>query len=123
MQKLRRYTGLNHLAQAARGVLKSSQSIKQMQEDYEKVDFQAIKDQIAWLHACDFDLISKCVVVVVVVFPHLAAVSSDVTHAPHFHGHHHLILAEQRHISASFCVTRAQSTSGPSGSSTYVWPW
>jgi hypothetical protein len=62
-QKLRRYTGLNHLAQAARGVLKSRQSIEQMQEDYEKVDFVTIKDQIFWLHTCDFELITKFVAI------------------------------------------------------------
>ena len=38
-QKLRRYTGLNHLVQAAREVLKNGDHVLRMQQDYEKVDF------------------------------------------------------------------------------------
>lgn len=45
-QKIRRYTGLNHLVQAARAVLSNPQHIQQMQVDYSKVDFAAAEDQV-----------------------------------------------------------------------------
>jgi hypothetical protein len=54
-QKLRRYTGLNHLAQAARAVLNNpyslpkkvnSEHVKQMQEDYERIDFVNVQEQV-----------------------------------------------------------------------------
>jgi hypothetical protein len=36
-QRLRRYTGLNHLVQAAKAVLDNPVHVSQMQEDYTKV--------------------------------------------------------------------------------------
>jgi len=68
-QKLRRYTGLNHLAQAARAVLNNpysepkkvnSEHVKQMQEDYERIDFVNVQEQVAWVcEGCDVGLMSK----------------------------------------------------------------
>ena len=49
VQKLRRYTGLNHLAQAARSVLANPQHITQMASDYARVDFANILDQVLWI--------------------------------------------------------------------------
>lgn len=46
-QKLRRYTGLNHLVQAAREVLKNGDHVLRMQQDYEKIDFSAVAEQVA----------------------------------------------------------------------------
>lgn len=42
-QTLRRYTSLNHLAQAARAVLQNSSQISQMVADLNKVDFSNIQ--------------------------------------------------------------------------------
>jgi len=42
-QILRRYTSLNHLAQAARAVLQNSNQITQMLTDLNKVDFNSIQ--------------------------------------------------------------------------------
>jgi len=50
-QKLRRYTGLNHLVQAAREVLKNGDHVLRMQQDYEKVDFSAVQKQV--MDVCD----------------------------------------------------------------------
>lgn len=41
-QMLRRYTSLNHLAQAARAVLQNSTNVSQMLSDLNKVDFTHI---------------------------------------------------------------------------------
>lgn len=50
-QTLRRYTSLNHLAQAARAVLQNPQQIDQMLADLNKVDFANV--QVSYLtHAC-----------------------------------------------------------------------
>ena len=45
-QTLRRYTGLNHLAQAARAVLQNSSQVTQMLHDLNKVDFANVQDQV-----------------------------------------------------------------------------
>ena len=42
-QTLRRYTSLNHLAQAARAVLQNSSQIAQMLNDLNRVDFHNIQ--------------------------------------------------------------------------------
>lgn len=42
-QTLRRYTSLNHLAQAARAVLQNSQQISQMLSDLNRVDFNNVQ--------------------------------------------------------------------------------
>ena len=43
---MRRYTGLNHLAQAARAVLQNSSQVSQMLHDLNKVDFANVQDQV-----------------------------------------------------------------------------
>ena len=45
-QILRRYTGLNHLAQAARAVLQNSSQVSQMLNDLNKVDFVNVQEQV-----------------------------------------------------------------------------
>lgn len=45
-QTLRRYTSLNHLAQAARAVLKNSNQINQMLTDLNRVDFNNVQVSI-----------------------------------------------------------------------------
>lgn len=42
-QTLRRYTSLNHLAQAARAVLQNSAQINQMLSDLNRVDFTYVQ--------------------------------------------------------------------------------
>lgn len=42
-QTLRRYTSLNHLAQAARAVLQNSSQINQMMADLNRVDFHNVQ--------------------------------------------------------------------------------
>ena len=42
-QTLRRYTSLNHLAQAARAVLQNSSQINQMVTDLNRVDFSNVQ--------------------------------------------------------------------------------
>ncbi|VEL23974.1 unnamed protein product [Protopolystoma xenopodis] len=42
-QTLRRYTSLNHLAQAARAVLKNTSQITQMLADLNRVDFNNVQ--------------------------------------------------------------------------------
>lgn len=44
-QLLRRYTSLNHLATAARGVLQKPDQIQQMYQDFSRVDISNIQDQ------------------------------------------------------------------------------
>ncbi|GFX69747.1 transcription factor RFX3 [Trichonephila clavipes] len=58
-QTLRRYTSLNHLAQAARAVLQSSTQIKQMTSDLNKVDFRNIQEQASWVCQCDDSTIRR----------------------------------------------------------------
>ena len=45
-QTLRRYTSLNHLAQAARAVLHNSTQITQMLADLNRVDFHNVQEQV-----------------------------------------------------------------------------
>ncbi|XP_028043390.1 DNA-binding protein RFX2 isoform X3 [Bombyx mandarina] len=49
---LRRYTSLNHLAQAARAVLTNHHQIHQMVLDLNRVDFRVVREQAAWACAC-----------------------------------------------------------------------
>uniref|UniRef100_A0A0X3PYZ8 RFX-type winged-helix domain-containing protein n=1 Tax=Schistocephalus solidus TaxID=70667 RepID=A0A0X3PYZ8_SCHSO len=51
-QTLRRYTSLNHLAQAARAVLKNSSQINQMLIDLSRVDFNNVQEQASWVCQC-----------------------------------------------------------------------
>lgn len=45
-QTLRRYTSLNHLAQAARAVLQNESQINQMISDLNRVDFHNVEEQV-----------------------------------------------------------------------------
>ncbi|XP_041976391.1 transcription factor RFX3 isoform X2 [Aricia agestis] len=45
---LRRYTSLNHLAQAARAVLNNQHQIQQMLSDLNRVDFRVVREQATW---------------------------------------------------------------------------
>ncbi|XP_050676017.1 transcription factor RFX3 [Leptidea sinapis] len=45
---LRRYTSLNHLAQAARAVLANHHQIHQMVSDLSRVDFRVVREQAGW---------------------------------------------------------------------------
>lgn len=59
-QKLRRHTGLNHLAQAARTVLANPGHITHMLEDYLRIDFANIQEQVKWMcEGCDGSLVAK----------------------------------------------------------------
>lgn len=49
-QTLRRYTSLNHLAQAARAVLQNSSQINQMLADLNRVDFHNVQEQVNIVH-------------------------------------------------------------------------
>ncbi|KAM8704036.1 hypothetical protein ACLKA7_008625 [Drosophila subpalustris] len=51
-QTLRRYTSLNHLAQAARAVLQNGAQISQMLNDLNRVDFHNVQEQAAWVSQC-----------------------------------------------------------------------
>ncbi|CAF1309168.1 unnamed protein product [Didymodactylos carnosus] len=50
---LRRYTSLNHLAQAARAVLQNTSQVQQMLQDLNKVDFHNVQEQASWVCECD----------------------------------------------------------------------
>ncbi|XP_042899595.1 DNA-binding protein RFX2 isoform X2 [Parasteatoda tepidariorum] len=52
-QTLRRYTSLNHLAQAARAVLQNSSQINQMMADLNRVDFHNVQEQASWVCQCE----------------------------------------------------------------------
>ena len=52
-QTLRRYTSLNHLAQAARAVLQNTSQINQMVTDLNRVDFSNVQEQASWVCQCD----------------------------------------------------------------------
>ncbi|KAG9262654.1 MHC class II regulatory factor RFX1 [Astyanax mexicanus] len=52
-QTLRRYTSLNHLAQAARAVLQNSAQITQMLNDLNRVDFTNVQEQASWVCVCE----------------------------------------------------------------------
>ncbi|CAI5442623.1 unnamed protein product [Caenorhabditis angaria] len=52
-QGLRRYTSLNHLAQAARAVLQKQEQVTQMFTDYMRVDMNQVHEQAGWICGCD----------------------------------------------------------------------
>jgi regulatory factor X 1/2/3 len=58
-QTLRRYTSLNHLAQAARAVLTSDNQLTQMLHDMNRVDFQHVVEQAAWVCGCHHVLVEQ----------------------------------------------------------------
>uniref|UniRef100_A0A1B6LH39 RFX-type winged-helix domain-containing protein n=1 Tax=Graphocephala atropunctata TaxID=36148 RepID=A0A1B6LH39_9HEMI len=58
-QTLRRYTSLNHLAQAARAVLQNSTQINQMLTDLNRVDFHNVQEQASWVCQCDGILVQR----------------------------------------------------------------
>ncbi|XP_037799254.1 DNA-binding protein RFX2-like [Penaeus monodon] len=58
-QTLRRYTSLNHLAQAARAVLQNSSQITQMLADLNRVDFHNVQEQASWVCQCDSALVDR----------------------------------------------------------------
>ncbi|XP_067616464.1 DNA-binding protein RFX2 [Eurosta solidaginis] len=58
-QTLRRYTSLNHLAQAARAVLQNSAQITQMLHDLNRVDFRNVQDQAAWVCQCETAVVQR----------------------------------------------------------------
>ncbi|MCL4126244.1 UNVERIFIED_CONTAM: hypothetical protein GTU68_015656 [Idotea baltica] len=58
-QTLRRYTSLNHLAQAARAVLQNSSQITQMLSDLNRVDFHNVQEQASWVCQCDVGLVER----------------------------------------------------------------
>ncbi|XP_065372315.1 DNA-binding protein RFX2-like [Calliphora vicina] len=58
-QILKRYTSLNHLAQASRAVLHNSTQITQMLADFNRVDFPNVQEQAAWVCQCDPALVQR----------------------------------------------------------------
>ncbi|XP_044018453.1 DNA-binding protein RFX2 isoform X1 [Aphidius gifuensis] len=58
-QTLRRYTSLNHLAQAARAVLQNSSQINQMLADLNRVDFHNVQEQASWVCQCDYTVVQR----------------------------------------------------------------
>ncbi|XP_058812476.1 DNA-binding protein RFX2 isoform X3 [Topomyia yanbarensis] len=58
-QTLRRYTSLNHLAQAARAVLQNSTQIAQMLNDLNRVDFRNVQEQASWICQCDTGTVQR----------------------------------------------------------------
>nr|XP_023015376.1 DNA-binding protein RFX2 isoform X2 [Leptinotarsa decemlineata] len=56
---LRRYTSLNHLAQAARAVLHNSNQIGQMLADLNRVDFHSVREQASWVCQCDNEIVAR----------------------------------------------------------------
>ncbi|XP_044261030.1 transcription factor RFX3-like isoform X3 [Tribolium madens] len=56
---LRRYTSLNHLAQAARAVLHNSTQIAQMLTDLNRVDFHSVREQASWVCQCDNEIVAR----------------------------------------------------------------
>ncbi|GFR24970.1 DNA-binding protein RFX2 [Trichonephila clavata] len=58
-QTLRRYTSLNHLAQAARAVLQNSSQINQMMADLNRVDFHNVQEQASWVCQCDENTVQR----------------------------------------------------------------
>ncbi|CAH3144394.1 unnamed protein product [Porites lobata] len=58
-QTLRRYTSLNHLAQAARAVLQNSSQITQMLTDLNRVDFANVQEQASWVCQCDDSMVYR----------------------------------------------------------------
>uniref|UniRef100_UPI0037E9B17A MHC class II regulatory factor RFX1 n=1 Tax=Semicossyphus pulcher TaxID=241346 RepID=UPI0037E9B17A len=58
-QTLRRYTSLNHLAQAARAVLQNSAQISQMLSDLNRVDFTNVQEQASWVCQCEDRVVQR----------------------------------------------------------------
>ncbi|CAG5121101.1 unnamed protein product, partial [Candidula unifasciata] len=58
-QTLRRYTSLNHLAQAARAVLQNTSQINQMLADLNRVDFAHVQEQASWVCQCEDLLVQQ----------------------------------------------------------------
>ncbi|XP_064325468.1 DNA-binding protein RFX2 isoform X3 [Phalacrocorax carbo] len=58
-QTLRRYTSLNHLAQAARAVLQNTSQINQMLSDLNRVDFTNVQEQASWVCQCEEGMVQK----------------------------------------------------------------
>ncbi|KAK6188564.1 hypothetical protein SNE40_004716 [Patella caerulea] len=58
-QTLRRYTSLNHLAQAARAVLQNTSQINQMLTDLNRVDFANVQEQASWVCQCDDTVVQQ----------------------------------------------------------------
>ncbi|XP_062454326.1 MHC class II regulatory factor RFX1 [Rhea pennata] len=58
-QTLRRYTSLNHLAQAARAVLQNTAQINQMLSDLNRVDFANVQEQASWVCRCQDRLVQR----------------------------------------------------------------
>lgn len=56
-QTLRRYTSLNHLAQAARAVLQNTSQINQMLSDLNRVDFANVQVRGLFVLTCRLFLI------------------------------------------------------------------
>ena len=52
-QKLRRYSSVNHLAQAAANVLESHEQAMQMIHDFSKIDLENVRSQAVWATECD----------------------------------------------------------------------
>ncbi|XP_071508199.1 DNA-binding protein RFX2-like [Diadema antillarum] len=58
-QTLRRYTSLNHLAQAARAVLQNTSQINQMLSDLNRVDFANVQEQASWVCQCEDSVVQQ----------------------------------------------------------------
>ncbi|XP_063058752.1 MHC class II regulatory factor RFX1 isoform X2 [Engraulis encrasicolus] len=58
-QTLRRYTSLNHLAQAARAVLQNTTQINQMLSDLNRVDFANVQEQASWVCRCEERVVQR----------------------------------------------------------------
>ncbi|XP_068585206.1 MHC class II regulatory factor RFX1 isoform X2 [Cebidichthys violaceus] len=58
-QTLRRYTSLNHLAQAARAVLQNTAQINQMLSDLNRVDFTNVQEQASWVCQCEDSVVQR----------------------------------------------------------------
>ncbi|XP_034853600.1 DNA-binding protein RFX2 isoform X3 [Mirounga angustirostris] len=58
-QTLRRYTSLNHLAQAARAVLQNTSQINQMLSDLNRVDFANVQEQASWVCQCEESMVQR----------------------------------------------------------------
>uniref|UniRef100_A0A6I8MXS0 RFX-type winged-helix domain-containing protein n=1 Tax=Ornithorhynchus anatinus TaxID=9258 RepID=A0A6I8MXS0_ORNAN len=58
-QTLRRYTSLNHLAQAARAVLQNTLQINQMLNDLNRVDFANVQEQASWVGHCENNIVQQ----------------------------------------------------------------
>ncbi|XP_040846695.1 DNA-binding protein RFX2 isoform X2 [Ochotona curzoniae] len=58
-QTLRRYTSLNHLAQAARAVLQNTAQINQMLSDLNRVDFANVQEQASWVCQCEEGVVQR----------------------------------------------------------------